>query len=893
MVLHGREGELAEIDGAGSRARDGLAQVALVLGEPGIGRSLLLDAASARLTASGIRVVRASGDEDEATLTFGVVDQILRGFGLGPMEVGDPTAAGAALLTSWVAAAEGPLAVVIDDAQWADAPSLHTITFALRRLATATAVTLIACNDGVDAAVDPLPAGLRRLADGASGRMLALGPLSTEALAHLLRDAGLPRLTAAQVDRIRDHSDGNPLHTLVLVRELDPAVFESDLREPLPAPRSIGPLVQAQVAALSADAEAVVVAAAVLGARCSLAMAGALAEVAGAEAAAAEAQGSELLEIDAGPGGAVLRFGHATTRSAVYHGTNPDRIASLHRRAAELVDDDDATALRHRLLGSPGADEALAVEADRLAEWLAEGGAWLEAAGWLDAAQGVSSTARSRQRRLLTAELYRNYGGAPPALPADPSEGPAAEHPLRYLLAGGAAVKDSRFADGEVLLRAAWDLVDPSTEFDTAARIAARLSDALQGQMRTPEALEWARAGLAVLPAGHVLLGEDLVTDVAFGLAVTGQMDEARALVDEHLPPGAPAPRGPGVQGRGLVRMWADDLAGAIEDFRTGAERFRRVGPPHRCVVAQFLLSEAHYRRGSWDSAAGHAAEALLLERELEIGQLLALALTYAANVPAARGAWEEAAAYLDEAVEILVLRGSYQAMGLVWLGRARLAMAKGDHAGVLDALGTIAALAPSMPESDEETILPWRLLYSVALVGVGRLDDAEQHCTRLTASAERRGAPSVAASAARARGVLAGARGDLDAAGDELAAASALFAAIPMPFEAAQVELDRGTILARAARRAEATEHLREARVAFAHLGAAPFVDRCDAELARAVGLSKAEAAVADLVVAGRTNREVAAHLHISVRTVEDHLGHIYTKLGVSSRTQLAALPR
>src|SRR4051794_16252200 len=108
-VLHGREVELGEIDDLASRSADGRPQVGLVVGEAGIGRSRLLDAAAARLAAAGAQVVRASGDEDERELTFGGVDQILQGFGASPMEVGDPTAAGALLLAAWVGAAGGGL----------------------------------------------------------------------------------------------------------------------------------------------------------------------------------------------------------------------------------------------------------------------------------------------------------------------------------------------------------------------------------------------------------------------------------------------------------------------------------------------------------------------------------------------------------------------------------------------------------------------------------------------------------------------------------------------------------------------------------------------------------------------------------------------------------------
>jgi DNA-binding CsgD family transcriptional regulator len=889
-MLRGRESELAELGAAETRAQKGVAQVALVYGVAGIGRTAVLDTVATQLAASETTVIRASGDESETSLTFGVVDQILDGFGHDAIELGDPRAAGAVLLAAWIAAATTrELAVVIDDAQWADAPSLLAITFALRRLNNARAFTLIACTGAVR---EELPPGIQRLAAGGTGCTIVLGPLPHDALAQLLRDAGLPHLTRDQVDRVVAHTEGNPLHTHTLVRELDAAEFASDMRGPFRAPRSITALVQARVANLSVDGEALVVAAAVLGSKSTLDAVRALAGIAAPNAALAEACAADIIVVEPGPGDPLLRFTHATTRSAIYHGVAPDRIAALHRQAAELVDNDPAGALRHRILGAPVANEALAIEADGLADMLAHRGAWFEAAAWLNAAERVSSTARSRERRILTAELYRNYGGAGPSLPAGTEADLKTDHPLRALLTGGAAVKDSRFAEAELHLRAAWDLVDPSTEPDLAARIAIRLSDALQGQLRTDEALEWTRTAVAVLPAGRVLLGEDPITDLVFGLTVAGHRDEATAVLDERVPEtGTIGPNPSGLLGRAIVKLWNDDLPGAFADFTACAERFRRVGPPHRCVEAEMMLIEVHYRNGRWDTAIRHADEAISLERELEIGQLLALVLAYAATVRAARGEWAVAETMLDEATEILLLRGAYGAMGYTWLGRARLAAARGEHQGVVDALSPVAALAPTMPQADEESIFPWRLIYATALVGLGRVDEAEQHAARLTSSAERRGNPSTVASAARLRAVVAGARGDVETASTELTGAATLFNEIPMPFEAAQADLDHGVILARAGRRIEGTAQLAKARAAFAHLGAAPFVVRCDAAIARAAGLSRAEAAVAELVVRGQSNRDVAEALHVSVRTVEDHLGHIYTKLGVSSRTQLAAL--
>ena len=172
---------------------------------------------------------------------------------------------------------------------------------------------------------------------------------------------------------------------------------------------------------------------------------------------------------------------------------------------------------------------------------------------------------------------------------------------------------------------------------------------------------------------------------------------------------------------------------------------------------------------------------------------------------------------------------------------------------------------------------------------------------TPFEALAAARGRRSVMASAARARGTLEAAHGHAERADaafrDGLKHASDL----PLPFERALLETAYGRYLRRAGRHDESAAHLQAARTRFAQLDARPFLERCDRELTACgrtlpkrtadprTSLTPQELAVARLVATGRTNRQTAAALVVSVKTIEYHLGNAYAKLGVTSRTQLA----
>jgi ATP/maltotriose-dependent transcriptional regulator MalT len=350
------------------------------------------------------------------------------------------------------------------------------------------------------------------------------------------------------------------------------------------------------------------------------------------------------------------------------------------------------------------------------------------------------------------------------------------------------------------------------------------------------------------------------------------------------------------------VRLWSDDLTSAMGDLGSCADRYQRVGPPHKSIEVQSMLTEANYRIGHWDFAERHGEEAVAVGRDLGIHQLTALALATSVGAVAGRGRWADAEAMVAEAKELLALRGSYQVLGLVWLATARLAAAHGDPQGVVDAFSTMAALGSGMAEVDEQGTLPWRLLYGAAHASLGHSDEAEEQARQLAKFSERGVGRSASPAAARLNGLVAGARGDVDTATRELTQAAAAFGEIAMPFEQAHADFDHGVVLRRAGRRRDAAERLEVARAIFARLEAEPYVQRCDAEIASCglrgtrlgnIGVSDltpAESAVAVLVAEGKSNREVAAELVVGVRTVEYHLRNIYSKLGISSRTQLAA---
>jgi DNA-binding CsgD family transcriptional regulator len=302
-------------------------------------------------------------------------------------------------------------------------------------------------------------------------------------------------------------------------------------------------------------------------------------------------------------------------------------------------------------------------------------------------------------------------------------------------------------------------------------------------------------------------------------------------------------------------------------------------------------MAELEYRAGNWELAQRYAEEGL------EAGTLSGTPFGSACDfvlgmLAAARGDIDRAVALAEDILEVGRRSGFFAAMlfGAEIVGFARLS--NGDPAGCIGALNPVLDLAMSVFDPGQVCFVPDAI---EAQVMVGDLEAAEGILDRFQGAAERHGRRSPMAMAARCRGLIRAARGDLQGAIGEIERALDIHRTLQMPFELARTSLVMGEVQRRAKRKRDARAHLEQALGIFEGMGAALWARRTRAELDRVAppahggGLTPTEERVARLVAEGRTNREVAAELFISRRTVEANLARVYRKMGVRSRAQLA----
>ena len=459
-------------------------------------------------------------------------------------------------------------------------------------------------------------------------------------------------------------------------------------------------------------------------------------------------------------------------------------------------------------------------------------------------------------------------------------------------LAGRAAVAEDR-------LLAAWQAHDRARDASVGAAAATQLAVLCLVAGRITEAIEWgeraAAAGAAPPAVRHRALGV-----LAIALSVHGRGPEGLARL--AFLPAAPA-EVPRVYTdtlvlRGMARVWAEDLAGAIADLSTAAARLRAGVPLRGASQCLSHLAVAEYHLGYWDDAVMHAELAVSLARDADRVWDLGYLHTTAAVVPALRGDWEVASAHVRMATEAAQAVGDVGAVGAAATARAFLATARGDLEGVADAAAALRAAGGAQFLSLQAGY-NWRSLEIDALIGLARPGQAEKALAELEALSPA-GPPSALVAAARLRGDLAAAAGHQrrrrGGVPDRLA---------PRPGPADATGTGPAGDLRRppAARRRPAAAGRRPAALGPAapdHPGRPALPAglrpgtrrRCRARRPETApglpGLTPAEQAVARLVGTGRTNRQAAAELYVSVKTVEFHLGHIFDKLGIRSRKDL-----
>ena len=350
---------------------------------------------------------------------------------------------------------------------------------------------------------------------------------------------------------------------------------------------------------------------------------------------------------------------------------------------------------------------------------------------------------------------------------------------------------------------------------------------------------------------------------------------------------------------RGLCRLFTDDLTGAVADLSVGAGRFRAGVSLRRFDQCLTYLAEALFRIGDWDDAVIYGELAVSLDRDLDLIWGFAFVHAGAALVPAARGDWRIAEDHVAAASEAARAFGVGGPIAVACRARAELAAARGDLDAVVAAAQAVRAVGRTevfgLPG-----LIPWRPLEVDALIGLGRLSDAEVALDELDATLPAYRPGSVAMTAARLRGNLAVAAGDQAGAATSFATARKYAGDCLAAFPLALLDRDDGRRLCLAGDRRAGIVHLQRARDRLIALGARPYLEVVERDLSELGAeiehrrqpvhqdLTPAETAVARLVASGRTNRQVAAELFVSVKAVEFHLGHIFAKLGIRSRRGL-----
>lgn len=888
--------ELGILRGMLDDARAGHPRTVLVQGERGIGKTSLLRQLTADL--SDTQVVSARGEESEIGLRYGLLEHLVRSVDLPlPDELAallartrpEPEifAVGHSLLRLLVALQQAmPVLVVVDDADLADDASQVALLFALRRLHDSKVLTVLAAREPAR-----LPEGIHKLVSDVRGATVTVTGLGSTAIRRLSADLVGRNLPCRFVQRLREHTGGNPALVRGVLEALDDSGIEEVGDGPLPAPPSSRSLAIERLARCGPAGRRLAAAAAVLGERCPFAQVRELSGVdeplhalqAGIDAGLVEYRSRDVV------------FVHPLLRAAVYHQLGVSERAELHRRAAHLVTEEGAR-LRHLSAATVDHDDDLAASIAGYAARTAAGGSTLAAsAQFVDAAALVPSGSAREAYAFGAVDCLLAAGDAAGAGVVATRLVGEGRGPMALAARGRLALVAGQLEAAERLLVEARDAA-PADDADLRAGIDEDLVRVSVEQLRPSEAACRTDAALR-LPDGAVARHRSPARAWALGLA--GRATEALALFDP--PAEGLAESDPATADLLLGAAVAKLFTGAARDARELAARQVRMAarfgraPLRLCGLA--TLSLAEYRLGAWSDATAHAEQGAAIADAAGPG-LPRTMLHLAAVLPlAGRGQWAAAEAHEAMAADTAVTPFE---QALAGMARVALAHARGQHGKVVEAVAALRGLGERGAVDAPGGPWPWQEPLVEALIGLGRLDDAEEVLVQFERLAKARGSLGATAAAARLRGSLEAARGRERLAHVAFAHAMEVGAEVSLPFDRARTHADCGAFLRRAGKRTAAVAALKSARECFDRLGAGPYLARCDRELAAAgltprrrtvvstPVLTPQELSVAELVAQGKTNREVAGELVVSVNTVEYHLKNIYAKLGISSRSQL-----
>ena len=875
----GRDRELAELARrAVVTATRGSASLAVV-GRPGIGKSVLLR----RLVEQhGGTAFWAQAATWESETPGAVLRQLLQ-----DDVPSEPAAAATHFVERFLrrAAPEEPAIVVIDDAEHADPVSLHALTTAARQHRDLPLLIVLGTTKG----------RIGGLGDLASEE-LRLEGLDAAAVAELAAQRGRV-LHPAMAEVLTRHTRGNPRDVLTLLDELPAAVWSRrDAR--LPAPSHVVAEVDLRLSRCGPEGRALVEALAILDGDESLGEAAQLAGLDDPLAAIDEAAAAGLL---ADWSNFQPQLHDPLTRAAVIDLMGVRAAAAAHRRATEIVTD-PVRRLGHRVASTVTPDPALADDVDRLARERGAEGAWADAASLFRAASRLTADPLLRDDRLTrSVDALVAAGDCMGAAALVPAVESLRETPLRNAVLAYLAIVRGRAAEAEVRLRRAWDIVNAERAPETAALIAQRYVLHSLARCRGEELVGWADRALA-LAGDDSPAGIEAAAIRGLGLATAGHLVEASAAYDAlatRVRHGAQAQRV--AMGHGWLQLSLDDVDGARSSLE-GAVAMAQLGGSVRISLwALGWLARVQFLTGEWDQALHSVEQGRALAASSGIVLATPLLAWTAAQVHALRGSWEEAAATVRAADAVTQ---DYEIMQIpALLARAHIAEAEADYSKVRRVLDPLNRTSYGTA-LHEPGFWPWADVLANALVIDGQLAAADEFLRPHESRARARGHRSTMARLGYARGRLLGAMADLPGARRAFDEALGLLDGMPLRYDLARINFAYGQTLRRAGKRRAADVVIGTARELYLSLGARTYVERCDRELKAGglhpvrgprgqVELTPQEDAVSALVAQGLSNREVAAELYVSPKTVQYHLTRIYAKLGLRSRSELAAARR
>lgn len=905
-VFVGRQDELGLVSAALEDARMSRPRIVVIEGEPGIGKTAFVRQFLAR--DEDVVVLEVSGDESESGLEYGVVSQLLRQvpaeLGLGSLNerlsegsAVTSFAVGGELLTMLGSVQEqAPVVLVVDDAHWVDPASASALLFVLRRLHGDRVLVLIVSRPG---ALDQ--SGLswaRLLNDPERAQRVTLGGLNDREIGLMASSLGYDSVTVATADRLRQHTGGNPLYVRGLLHELPADALRSE-RDPLPAPHSFAATVLARLASLSAESQELVAAASVAGPRCPTSLAGAVAGLSDPAVALEEALAADLLTVVPMAIPEEVAFPHPLIRAAVYEDLSPARRRALHLACAKLTS--GPTSLAHRVVASRGADDALAEELTKTAEADIAAGRLTAAVRHLLWASQVACTREERETALLRAVDCLVLAGDGPAAQRRRDEVLACgDSPRRSFVIGELTALAGRLPDAEALLLDVIDRLAAETESELAGRAIVTLAAICAFMDKGDDATLWARRALEV--GGSPTVEMSGRQALAMGLMSVGKPRESIATLDSvsasKIDLGAFEAEM--LAARGNLKTWWGDLSSATDDLSAVTRWSRSGGAVRNLPNAYAALAQAEYHLGRWGEAVTHAEVGVSLSEDADRLWDLPFVHAVAGHLHAGRGNWSLAAEHVAAAQRVaefvpLPLNRYYSC-----IGAANLAWTQGDWEAVLDALTPLHGGATGRVNPGRGQPFRW-LMEAEALVGIQRYEDAERTLDGLDSALSHSPQDVARVGVWRLRGMLDQALNRPKDARVAFANGQEAAKTARSSFAEGALELAYGQFLRKTGSRRAATKRLQLARELFERLGARPFLDRCDAELAACgvrpqqaadddYGLTAREQVVATLVASGKSNREVAAELYLSTKAVEYHLANIFTKVGIRSRHQLAS---